>query len=135
MNERRRLLAETARKAQKAKPSAADGIAAIREDAILAGERRTDGTQVSVGVAVGLGDVLGGLGGALVTAAPSPVGPPAAQGTPQTVDLPAGAVVVSPEAESRPVVQPVTPAQPVSPLDGLGGAMFGVAPADSWTDE
>ena len=62
MNERRRLLAETARKA-KGTPTHADRIRAIAEDATLAGERRSDATQVNIAVAVSLGDILGSLGG------------------------------------------------------------------------
>lgn len=61
MGERRRLLADVARKGVKAKASAGDAIAAIREDAILAGERRTDGTQVSIAGDVNLTLVLQSL--------------------------------------------------------------------------
>lgn len=38
-----------------------DKIAAIREDAILAGERRSDGTQLSLSVEVNVGTVIGAL--------------------------------------------------------------------------
>src|SRR5690606_12857657 len=61
---RRRMLADIAeagwrRRKGSAKP--ADAIAAIREDAILAGERRTDGTQFNIAGDVSFTQVLGAL--------------------------------------------------------------------------
>lgn len=61
MQERRGLLGDIARKGVKAKPTAGDAIAAIREDAILCGERRTDGTQVNIGGDLNLSLVLQSL--------------------------------------------------------------------------
>lgn len=64
-----------------------DKIAAIREDAILAGERRTDGTQTNV--TIDLRAVLAGLGGSLVDVTP------AARGQ-QAVDVGASAAIQEP---------------------------------------
>lgn len=58
MAERRRLLAETARRKIREVPSHSDRIAAIREDAILAGERRTDGLQQTLSANISVGVIL-----------------------------------------------------------------------------
>lgn len=63
MSERRAILADTARRTVRAAPSHGDRIAAIREDAILAGERRTDGTQLTIGGDLNLTLVLQSLRG------------------------------------------------------------------------
>jgi len=78
LNERRRLLADTAKREIKVAPSHGERIAAIREDSILAGERRADGS-VQVAVGVDLGGLIaslrstahgGGGGGAVVDVSP-----------------------------------------------------------------
>lgn len=61
MRQRRELLADTARRKIKGAPTHGDRIAAVREDAILAGERRTDGTQLTIGGEINIALVLQSL--------------------------------------------------------------------------
>lgn len=69
LRERRKLLADTARSVPaNVKASHSDRIAAIREDAILAGERRADGSQVSLTLDISIGAIIGALRGGLTSA-------------------------------------------------------------------
>src|SRR5690606_30646009 len=83
-------IAEAGWRKRKGNAKPADAIAAIREDAILAGERRTDGTQVNVAGDVSFTVVLQ----ALEQAGPPPG--PAVAGQP-VIDVPA-----QPETERQP---------------------------------
>lgn len=131
MRERRGFLARVVRdKRRFPSPDAGTRINAIREDAILAGERRQDGTQVNVGVVVSLGDVLGGLGGAKALLG----------GAVQPVSRPVEAVEDATPTDTRPEPQNA-PASPVGGLLGLLGPSSRPAvaapsvPMAEWSDE
>lgn len=114
MQERRALLGDIARKGAKAKPSASDAIAAVREDAILAGERRTDGTQVVVNGDVSVSLVLQSLRGGLAPAIPA-----AQDARAVPVDVAAVPVGID-EPAARALPAPVVPAPASAPTLALG---------------
>lgn len=138
MRERRRLLADTARRKIREAPSHAERINAIREDAILAGERRPDGSQIAVGVSVTLGDVLAGLGSSLVVATDAPVS--AAERPPESSDAPVARTTL-PECDPASSPSPMlfdasgaALAPAVSILDRLSDSPH-APPAGAWTDD
>lgn len=135
MQERRKHLWDKIRAKAEGKPSHSDQINAIREDAILAGERRQDGSQVNVGVVVSLGDVLGGLGGAKALLGAVTQSPAVAVAESRPVE----SLEDQPAPDTRPEPQNA-PASPVGGLLGLLGASSRPAVAASvqvaeWSDE
>lgn len=108
MEERRALLAETARAVpKKLKATHTERIAAIREDAHLAGERRTDGGTVTIAAHLSAGVILDSLGALPIVPA----------------DQPTDAVVSSDVLPTAPASAPALPpsANPTAFSPALGG--------------
>lgn len=114
-----------------------DKIAAIREDAILAGERRTDSSQVNVGIVVDLGAALATMGGGAGAERPLAADLVSVHESPQN----------APESVLPPSPSPagiMAPSGPVGAENGIvatdalglvGGGGGGDRAAEVWTDD
>lgn len=116
MRERRAFLAKVVRdKRRFLTPDVGQRIAAIREDAILAGERRTDGTQISLSVDVDARSVLASLRSGLTSAADATI-----------VDLPGNGNERAPQSAAATMVTPEAPdyrdGGPLGLVEWLGDA-------------
>jgi hypothetical protein len=104
-----------------------DKIAAIREDAILAGERRTDGSQTNV--TIDLRAVLAGLGGSLVDVTPGASGPHA-------VDVAASEAIQEPaRVETAGQAQPASNGPHLLDSFTASSPPSAAAPAVSWSGD
>lgn len=134
MQERRALLAETARGAKGA-PTHADRIRAIAEDATLAGERRQDESQANVGVVIDMSQVLAALAGAIVGgSAVQQHASARAASQPQRAE-PVFDLVASPVAqdETTALAPPVT--EIAAPQEMASAGVDPVGAGDVWADE
>jgi hypothetical protein len=146
--ERRKLLADTARRPVKEAPSHGERIAAIREDSILAGERGTDGTHLNLSLGVSIGAVLGALRSASADAIPVqaiPVdvprgtieadpAPATLQPAPRAVPAPTAAILGDPspsEGKDSGSMQMAAKWAPRGPLGAMGAMAVAAAPLES----
>src|SRR5690606_3726548 len=127
-------IAEAGWRKRKGHAKPADAIAAIREDAILAGERRTDGTQVNIAGDVSFTMVLQalrerGAGAAVPAVADQPViDVPAQPETERQPETPALAVSGDSGEVSAPGRAPQPPSSSGGPVCGPLGRIVGAGP-------